>query len=76
MLEFSIIIPVYNCAEKIQIVLDTIKTVLEQTCTSYELIVVDDGSTDGTLQLLEKLAQTDNAIRILSYPTTEERVTQ
>lgn len=69
MLEFSIIVPVYNCAEKIQIVLHTIKTVLDQSCTSYELIVVDDGSTDGTLAILEKLAQTDNVIRILSYPT-------
>ena len=69
MLEFSIIVPVYNCAEKILIVLDTIKSVLKHTCNSYELIVVDDGSTDGTLTVLEKLAQGDPSIRILSYPS-------
>jgi len=43
---FSVIVPVFNRAE---LVGDTIKSVLAQTCGDYELIVADDGSTDGTV---------------------------
>ncbi len=42
---FSVIIPVYN---RLLPVKDAIESVLAQTFTDYELIVVDDGSTDGT----------------------------
>lgn len=45
MLKISVIIPLYNAKDVIAL---TIKSVLEQTCTDYELIVVDDGSTDGS----------------------------
>ena len=46
----SIIIAAYNSAELIG---DTIRSVLAQTFTDYELIIVNDGSTDGTEQALE-----------------------
>jgi glycosyltransferase involved in cell wall biosynthesis len=47
---FSILIPVYNREDCIQ---QTIDSVLAQTFTDYELIVIDDGSNDRTLELLE-----------------------
>jgi glycosyltransferase involved in cell wall biosynthesis len=46
----SVIIPVYNAADYVG---QTIDSVLRQTYTSVEIIVVDDGSTDGSRQILE-----------------------
>jgi hypothetical protein len=46
---FSVVIPTFNRAELIE---QTLKSVFAQRFTSYEVIVVDDGSTDATLQLL------------------------
>lgn len=43
-MRFSIIVPVYNVAEYLQACIDSI---LANTCTDYEIILVDDGSTDG-----------------------------
>lgn len=50
MILFSIVIPTYNRAEFIK---TTINSVLEQTYFNFELIVVDDGSTDGTQEIIE-----------------------
>ena len=47
----SIVVPAYNVAEKIISLLDEIK---QQTLEDWELILVDDGSTDGTLEVLEQ----------------------
>jgi glycosyltransferase involved in cell wall biosynthesis len=47
----SVIIPTYNRATKVR---DTIESVLTQTVTDLEVIVVDDGSSDGTGKILEE----------------------
>jgi len=54
----SIITPVYNAAEYI---LDTIRSVLNQTISSWTLILVDDGSTDGTFEIVETFIK-DNSL--------------
>src|SRR6202167_5667831 len=57
-LQVSIIIPTYNrCA----MLLEAIDSVLAQSSTAFELIVIDDGSTDGTS---EHLARLDKSVRI------------
>lgn len=59
MVFFSTIIPVYNRANLIQ---RTIKSILEQEYCDTEIIVIDDGSTDGTL---ETIAKYGNKIKVL-----------
>jgi len=50
---FSIIIPTFNRLPKL---IDALKSVRDQTFTDYEVIVVDDGSTDGTAEAVGRLA--------------------
>ena len=50
---FSILMPVYNRAKYVRQAIDS---VLAQTFTDYELIAVDDGSTDGSVEILEDAA--------------------
>nr|MDJ0704594.1 glycosyltransferase family A protein [Leptolyngbyaceae cyanobacterium MO_188.B28] len=59
----SVVIPVYNGQSTIQ---ETVDSVLKQTLTDFELIVINDGSTDKTLEILE--ANPDPRIKIFSYP--------
>ena len=59
---FSVIIPVYNGAEFID---NAIESVLSQTNSDWELIVVNDGSKDATMRVLEKYADNDK-IRIIN----------
>ncbi|MBR1792260.1 MAG: glycosyltransferase family 2 protein [Bacteroidales bacterium] len=56
---FSIIIPLYN---KESFVKDTIISVLKQTYSQFEIIIVDDGSTDGSLSVVECID--DERIRV------------
>lgn len=58
--KISVIVPVYNsidCLEK------CVKSICEQTYTNLEILLIDDGSTDGTDRLCERLALEDYRIR-------------
>jgi glycosyltransferase involved in cell wall biosynthesis len=48
----SICIPTYNRKDYLR---ETIQSILDQTCKDYEIIIVDDGSTDGTEQMVRNL---------------------
>ena len=45
----------------------SVESVLQQTYEDYEFIICDDGSTNDTLKELEKIAQSDSRIKIISY---------
>lgn len=57
---FSVIVPTYNRATLIG---DTLQSLLSQTFTSFEVIVVDDGSTDNTKEVMERWTKRDERIR-------------
>ena len=58
----SIIVPAYNSADTIERCVDSIKG---QTVTDWELIIADNGSTDGCTALCRQLAEADSRIRVI-----------
>ena len=59
----SVIIPAYNAEKTIH---ETIESVLNQTFTDFELIIVNDGSTDNTLEVISQID--DSRLKVFSYP--------
>lgn len=59
----SIIVPTYNRKE---VLMKTIHSIQEQSCSTWELIIMDDGSTDGTAEMIG--AMPDDRITIVSKP--------
>ena len=57
---YSIIIPAYNAEKYIE---QCIRSVLAQTCTDYEIFVIDDGSEDRTGDIIKEMAEVDPASR-------------
>lgn len=62
-LDLSVIIPLFNKKNEIR---DTIESVLRQTISNFELIVVDDGSTDGSCDIITEIL--DARIRLIRQP--------
>lgn len=63
MAEVSIVIPVYNTEKYVE---KCIRSVLEQSFSDLEILVIDDGSTDGSRAILERLASEDARIHLLT----------
>jgi glycosyltransferase involved in cell wall biosynthesis len=67
MLDASIIIPLFNEEESLPELLQRIGKVMSDMGLSYEVLMVDDGSTDSSWSVIEKLAAEDSHIRGLSF---------
>ncbi|ANB60824.1 glycosyltransferase family 2 protein [Anoxybacteroides amylolyticum] len=67
MVKYSIVIPVYNEALVIRETYNRIKRVMEQTDEPYELLFVNDGSKDETLDILKELAVRDDTVKYLDF---------
>ncbi|MBK34580.1 MAG: glycosyl transferase [Gemmatimonadetes bacterium] len=61
----SVLLPVYNAERTLQEALDTLTA---QTLGDFEVVAVNDGSTDRTADILDRAAAHDDRIRILNYP--------
>ena len=61
----SVLLPVYNAAPYVA---RSIESVLGQTLDDFELLILDDGSTDGSLEILRRYAGREPRIRLISRP--------
>ncbi len=65
-IELSIVVPMWNEEESIDIFFEKIEPVLQSICENYEIICIDDGSTDSTMSALVKHRVRDPRVKVLS----------
>lgn len=66
-MDFSIVIPVYNEEESLRELVQNIKRAFGKIKKTYEIVFVDDGSSDRTLEILKLLARENRNMKIFSF---------
>jgi len=61
--KISVIIPVYNCQKSIEI---SLTSILNQNMKDYEVILVNDNSSDNSLKIINKIKKDDNRIKVIN----------
>lgn len=61
-MKLSVIVPVYNCKDHLE---RCVGSILKQSFADYEIILVDDGSTDGSAQLADSLAANNPQVQVI-----------
>lgn len=67
LIDITVSIPIYNECENILRIIDELMPVLEGLGRSFEILFVDDGSEDGSFEILKELAQRDTRIRVIRF---------
>ena len=67
-MNLSVVIPMFNEAENVRATVARVEEVLSAFEGEYEIVAVNDGSTDRTLDLLRELALQNQNLRVVSYP--------
>ena len=63
--KYSIVVPFHNEEENVTALYDRLKAVMEQVGDSFELVLVDDGSSDRSYKLLEEIAAVDSRVLVV-----------
>ena len=63
MVQISVIMPIYNAEINLK---DSIDSVLQQTFEDFELICIDDGSNDDSLNILNEISKRDSRVKVIS----------
>ena len=66
-MDISIVVPVYNEQDNVEAVYSAISSALRTTSHSYEIVMVDDGSSDGSYSILSRLAAKDPALKVIRF---------
>ena len=64
---FSIIAPIYNELNNLPLLHSRVQAVMAQTGEPWELILVDDGSQDGSTEVIRQLARQDECVRPIIF---------
>ncbi len=64
---YSIVAPIYNEEGNIQVLYDRICEVMDSTGETWELVTINDGSRDRSLELLQAIAQQDSRIKVINF---------
>ena len=64
---YSIVVPVFNEEEVIAVTYERLKKVMDITSQTYELIFVNDGSSDRTFQILREICQKDTHVKLINF---------
>lgn len=67
MVQYSIIVPMYNEEAVIEETYKRLKEVMDTTRESYELLFVNDGSRDRTVEIISRLCDSDSNVRLLDF---------
>ena len=63
----SVIAPVYNEKENIKRFIEKVEIALKKRFDSYEIILIDDGSTDGSKELLDREAERNGHVKVYHF---------
>ena len=64
-IKVSVLIPCYNCAETVK---ESIESIFSQTFKEFEIVAVNDGSTDNTASILKNLSLMDQRLNVIEIP--------
>ncbi|HSE42097.1 MAG TPA: glycosyltransferase family 2 protein, partial [Acidobacteriota bacterium] len=65
--ELSIVVPVYNEQENLEDLIAAINSAMENFKDDYEIVLVDDGSTDDSFEILKRLARNNPRMRVIRF---------
>jgi len=66
LIQISVVVPLYNEQENISELYRQINKVLQAVSRDFQIVFVDDGSTDGTFEKLKSIASTDKSVLVVS----------
>ena len=66
-MDLSIVIPLYNEEENVEPLYNQLRATLDGAGREYEIIIVDDGSTDGSFEVLKRLHQGDERLKVIRF---------
>ena len=66
-MSISIVVPIYNEVKNVWLLYNALMDVMPLQDREYEIIFVDDGSTDGSTEVLQALADTDHCVKVVEF---------
>ena len=66
-MDLSIVIPLYNEEENVEPLYEQLRAALDGVGQEYEIIIVDDGSTDGSFDILKRLHEDDEHLKVIRF---------